>query len=87
MPPNLRDQTFVSGDPSAVIVNAHVINILDEIVLAFLKAGDFFSNAMLQPAVDRDAAQQSTCVSLAFLPFRPEGFDFAVINVAAQHIA
>ena len=72
MPPNLRDQTFVSGDPSAVIVNASIIDVFDEIAFALLIAGDFFADAMLQAAVVCHPVQQPARMSFAFPSVRPE---------------
>jgi hypothetical protein len=57
VPADFCDQAFVGGDPTAVIVNAHVIDAFDEVILAFFKTRDFLADAMLQAAVDRHAAQ------------------------------
>src|SRR5258708_38632271 len=73
--------------PPTVIMNAHVIDVLDKIVFALLKPRDLFSNAMLEAAADRHPAQQSACMSLAFLPVRPERLDFRVLDMAAHDIS
>jgi len=64
-------------------MNTLIIDVLDEIVFALFKSRDFFSNAMLQAAIDRHLAQQSACMSLAFLSVQAERLDFKVLDIAA----
>src|SRR5262245_14858391 len=68
-------------------MNANIIDVFDEIVLALLKSRHLFSNAVLHAAVDRHPVQQSTCMWFALLSVRPERFDFRVLDIAAQNIA
>src|SRR5271154_5085767 len=68
-------------------MNAHVIDVLDEIVFTLLKARHLFSNAMLQAAVDRHPAQQTACMSLALIPIRPERLYFRMLDIAAHDIS
>lgn len=70
-PTDLCYQTFVGGHPPAVIMNTHIIDVLDEIVFALFKARNLFPNAMLQAAVDRHPAQQPARVSFALFSIRP----------------
>jgi hypothetical protein len=44
---NLSDQSFVRSHTSTVVANARIVDVLDELVFALLKARDFFSDAVV----------------------------------------
>jgi hypothetical protein len=52
------DQAPVGGDPPAVVMDALIINVFDEIVSALLKPRDLFSNVVLETAL---AYEGATC--------------------------
>src|SRR5262249_7352336 len=72
--------------PPSVVMNAIIIDVLDEIALTLLVARYLFADAMLQTAVHGYSAQQSTRVGFAFLSVRPERFDFGMHQITAQNV-
>jgi len=67
-------------------MNAHVIDVFDEIVFALFKARNLFSDAMLKATVNRHPMQQPALMSFAYRSVRPERFDLGVLNIAAQNV-
>jgi len=79
-------QTFVGGHSPAVIVNAIIIDVFDEIVLALLKTGHFLPDTILQSTLDSYSTQQSSCVGLTFLAVRPKRLGFRMHEIATQNV-
>jgi len=68
-------------------MNAHIVDVFDEIVFALFKPRNLFSNAIVEPAIDVHSPQQSPCMGLAFFSVWTKRFNFRMLNIAAQDIA
>src|SRR5262249_1710939 len=84
---DFSNQAPVRGYSPTIIMNAHIIYVLDEVAFALLKPRNLLPNEMLYAAFDRPPTQQPACMSLAVHAIRPKRFDFRMLDVAAQNIA
>ena len=68
-------------------MDAHIIDVFDEIAVPLLEPRNLFTDAMLQAALDRHPLHQPACMRLTRHSVWPKRFDFGVLEIAAQDIS